>query len=215
MAGCSRFWFSRHQAATETQVPPSTTSARGGFSGSGVIFAFRAAPPVGPGLQWWQIDVLGYDQGFFGLLALPTIGMLFGLHHWTEAQFGFGARTIGLVDTALAAPLTQLGMIPMLALIAVHAPEGRQATWFALVASLMNLALQAGAILLRGLNTVFLVERGEFGALPALVIVATLAGLLLALGAVAGLGPWLQPAAEEPGTATPKRMPQPQAGGTP
>ncbi|WP_372616819.1 hypothetical protein [Falsiroseomonas sp.] len=199
-----------------------------------VIFAFRAAPPAGPGLQWWQIDVLGYDQGFFGVLAqigtglaiagslllgarivrlplgrvlgwlavlgalfsLPTIGMLFGLHEWTEAHLGFGARTIGLVDTALSAPLVQLGMIPMLTLIAVHAPPGRQATWFALVASLMNLALQAGSVFSRGFNALFPVERGEYSELPALVIAVTVAGLLLALGAIALFGRWIQPAAQ-------------------
>ncbi len=198
-----------------------------------VIFAFRAAPPAGPALQWWQIDVLGYDQGFFGVLAqigtglaiagslllggrivraplakvlgwlavlgavltLPTVGMLFGLHHWTEAHFGFGARTIGLVDTALSAPLAQLGMIPMLTLIAVHAPPGRQATWFALVASLMNLALQAGNVLSRGLNAAFPVERGDYAALPALVIAATVLGLVLALGAIAAFGRRIRPAA--------------------
>ena len=204
-----------------------------------VIFAFRAAPPPGPGLQWWQIDVLGYDQGFFGVLAqigtglaiagslllgawivrapltrvlallavlgavlaLPTIGMLFGLHEWTEAHLGFGARTIGLVDTAISAPLAQLGMIPMLTLIAVHAPPGRQATWFALVASLMNLALQAGNVISRGLNGLFPVERGDYAALPALVIVTTVVGLILALVPIAALGRWLRPTAERDGKA--------------
>jgi hypothetical protein len=119
--------------------------------------------------------------------------MLFGLHRWTEAAFGFGARTIGLVDTALSAPLAQLGMIPMLTLIALHAPPGRRATWFALVASLMNLALQAGSVLSRGLNAVFPVERGEYAQLPALVVSATLVGLALTLGAVALLGRRMRP----------------------
>jgi hypothetical protein len=209
---------------TVAEVPPDTRRAMA--AAAAVIFAFRAAPPPGPGLQWWQMDVLGYDQAFFGVLAqlgtgfaiagslllggrivrwplgavlawlavlgaamtLPTIGMLFGLHRWTEAAFGFGARTVGLVDTVLSAPLAQLGMIPMLTLIALHAPPGRQATWFALVASLMNLALQAGAVLSRGLNALFPVERGEYAQLPALVVSATLAGVALTLGAVALLG---------------------------
>jgi hypothetical protein len=199
-----------------------------------VIFAFRAAPPAGPGLQWWQIDVLGYDEGFFGVLAqigtglaiagslllgarivrlplgrvlgwlavlgalfsVPTIGMLFGLHEWTAAHLGFGARTIGLVDTALSAPLAQLGMIPMLTLIAMHAPPGRQATWFALVASLMNLALQAGSVFSRGFNALFPVERGDYAQLPGLVIAVTVAGLVLALGAIALFGRWIRPEPE-------------------
>ena len=219
---------------TVADVPRETRHAMA--AAAAVIFAFRAAPPPGPGLQWWQIDALGYDQGFFGVLAqigtglaiagslllggrivrwplgavlawlavlgaaltLPTIGMLFGLHLWTEATFGFGARTIGLVDTVLSAPLAQLGMIPMLTLIALHAPPGRQATWFALVASLMNLALQAGAVLSRGLNALFPVERGDYAHLPALVVWATLVGLALTLGAVALLGRRMRPGPAPP-----------------
>jgi hypothetical protein len=219
-------------------VPRETQRAMA--AAAAVIFAFRAAPPAGPALQWWQIDVLGYDQGFFGVLAqigtglaiagslllggrmvrlplglvlgwlsvlgavlaLPMIGMLFGLHHWTEAHLGFGARTVGLVDTALSAPLAQLGMIPMLTLIAMHAPPGRQATWFALVASLMNLALQAGSVLSRGLNAAFPVGRGDYAELPALVIAATSLGPAIALGAIALLGPWLRPRTREAGGAT-------------
>ena len=214
---------------TVAGVPRETRRAMA--AAAAVIFAFRAAPQPGPGLQWWQIDALGYDQAFFGVLAqlgtglaiagslvlggrivrwplgavlawlavlgavltLPTIGMLFGPHRWTEAAFGFGARTIGLVDTALSAPLAQLGLIPVLTLIALHAPPGRQAPWFALVASLMNLALQAGAVLSRGLNAMFPVERGEYQQLPALVVFATLAGLALTLGAVALLGRRMRP----------------------
>ena len=39
------------------------------------------------------------------LLSLPNIGLFYGLHEWTEATFGFGARTIAIVDTAAASPL--------------------------------------------------------------------------------------------------------------
>ena len=81
----------------------------------------------------------------------------------------------------------------MLTLIALHAPAGRQATWFALVASLMNLALQAGAVLSRGLNALFPVERGEYANLPVLVVAATLMGLALTLGTVAFLGRRMRP----------------------
>ena len=38
----------------------------------------------------------------------------------------------------------QLSMIPLLTLVAIYAPAGHRATWFALMASLMNLALVAG-----------------------------------------------------------------------
>jgi hypothetical protein len=206
---------------TVEEVPPATRRAM--LAAGIVIFAFRAVPSPGPALQWWQIDVLAYSQGFFGTLGqlgtglaiigslliggrmvrwklgavffwltvlnavfmLPTIGMLFGLHEWTAREFGFGARTIGLIDTAFSAPLAQLAMIPMLTLIALHAPAGRRATWFALMASLMNLALQGGAIISRGLNASFVVGRGDYAALPDLVIASTLVGLALPLVAIA------------------------------
>ena len=35
-----------------------------------VIFVFRAMPGPGPGLGWFEIDVLGFDQQFFSLLSL-------------------------------------------------------------------------------------------------------------------------------------------------
>ena len=51
------------------------------------------------------------------LLALPNIGMFYGLHEWTAAHTGglVDARTIALIDTALESPLGQIAMIPMLA----------------------------------------------------------------------------------------------------
>lgn len=33
------------------------------------LFLYRATPSVGPGLSWWEIDVLGFDPQFFGVLA--------------------------------------------------------------------------------------------------------------------------------------------------
>jgi hypothetical protein len=45
-----------------------------------VIFAFRATPSPGPGVTWWMIDELGFDQHFLAKLslissALTLIGM--------------------------------------------------------------------------------------------------------------------------------------------
>ena len=88
-------------------------------------------PGMGAGAGWWQIDVLHFDEAFFGTLRqisailaiagmfalrgwmarrplpylvvflslystvmmMPFIGMFYGLHEWTQATFGFGART--------------------------------------------------------------------------------------------------------------------------
>jgi hypothetical protein len=93
------------------------------------------------------------------ILSLPILGMYFGLHHWTEEMFGFGAKTIALIDTAVESPFGQLSMIPLLTLIAIYAPEGKRGTWFALMASMMNLALTAGGLLTKYLNKIFVVSR--------------------------------------------------------
>ena len=123
------------------------------------------------------------------VLSLPTISLYYGLHHWTEAQFGFGARTIALVDSAAAGPFAQLAMVPLLTLVAYYAPAGRHATWFALMASLMNLALVAGSLQTKYLNMIYTVGRGDYGELGALLIAATLIGLAVPLAALAVFRP--------------------------
>ncbi|MBM3342759.1 MAG: folate/biopterin family MFS transporter [Betaproteobacteria bacterium] len=35
-----------------------------------VIFMFRAVPEVGPGVSWWMIDILKFDEQFFSILGL-------------------------------------------------------------------------------------------------------------------------------------------------
>ena len=121
-----------------------------------IIFAFRATPSVGDGYFWLTLDVLKFDEAFYGmlrqtgaivglvvlwlfskqiteysvaktlfwiavagtLLTLPDIGLYYGLAEWTEQNFGFGARTIALIDIAAGSPFAQLSMIPLLTLIA-------------------------------------------------------------------------------------------------
>jgi hypothetical protein len=187
-----------------------------------IIFAFRATPGVGDGYFWWTLDVLKFDEAFYGnlrqtgaflailamwffskqltqysvtktlvwiavmgtLLSLPNVGLFYGLHEWTEANLGFGARTIALVDAATASPFVQLSMIPLLTLIAYYAPVGHRATWFALMASLMNLALTAGQLQTKYLNEMFVVQRGDYGELGPLLIIATTIGFLLPVGVI-------------------------------
>ena len=164
-----------------------------------VIFAFRAIPSPGPGVTWWMIDELKFDQHFFSMLsliasflsllgmfifrrfmaersiayvvgaltlfgtvlALPTLGMYYGLHHWTSAMTGgvVDARFIALVDAALESPLGQVAMIPMLAWIARSAPENLKATYFAVMASFTNLALSFSQLGTKYLNQIFTVTR--------------------------------------------------------
>jgi hypothetical protein len=196
------------------------------FFAAVIVFLFRATPTVGEGYRWFTIDVLGFDEGFYGILAqtgaalglaaawllsdavtrqpitrvllwltiigavlsLPTIALVTGVYEWTERVLGFGARSIALIDAAAASPLVQVSMIPLLTLIAVHAPPGHRATWFALMASLMNLALVAGEMQTKYLNLIFHVDRGAYGQLLSLTLVATAIGIAVPLAAILAFG---------------------------
>ncbi len=112
-------------------------------------------------------------------LSLPTIGLYYGLGNWTEAQFGVSARSIAIIDAAAASPFAQLSMVPLLSLIARHAPSAYRATWFALMASLMNLALVMGQLQTKYLNLIFPVTRGDYEALGQLMIASALIGFAI------------------------------------
>ena len=158
-----------------------------------IIFVYRAMPSVGPALQWWEIDVLGFNEVFFGtlsqigaaialggmwissryivsksigkvlifltilgfFLSIPTVGMYYGLH----TKLGLDAHTVALVDTAVSSPFSYISGVLMLTLVAIYAPEGRKGTWFALMASLMNIALSASGLLTKYLNQWFVITR--------------------------------------------------------
>jgi hypothetical protein len=121
-------------------------------------------------------------------LSLPNISLFYGLYHWTEATFGFGARAIAMVDAATASPFAQLSIIPLLTLIAFYAPAGHRATWFALMASLMNLALVAGQLQTKYLNQIFVVGRGNYAELGPLLITVAVLGLVVPLAVILWLG---------------------------
>ena len=158
-----------------------------------VIFVYRAMPSVGPALQWWEIDVLKFDEAFFAklsligggialagmwfaakfivdrsigkvlifltvigsILSLPILAMYYDIH----TMLGLDARTVALVDTALASPFDYIAGVLMLTLVAIYAPEGKKGTWFALMASLMNIALSASGLLSKYLNQIFVLTR--------------------------------------------------------
>jgi MFS family permease len=202
-----------------------------------VIFVFRAVPTPGPGLTWWMIDELGFDQQFLSVLALigasltlagmfifrrfmaersiayvvgaltvaafvlamPIVGMYYGLHEWTAARTGgvIDARFIAIVDTALESPLGQIAMIPMLAWIANSAPANLKATFFAVMASFTNLALSLSQLGTKYLNQIFIITRevrdratgqvevsADYSQLGDLLIVQVLIGLALPFTAI-------------------------------
>lgn len=96
-----------------------------------------------------------------GLLALPNIGLYYGIQHWTAAMTNgiVDARFIAILDTAIESPLGQVAMIPMLAWIARNAPAHLKATFFAVMASFTNLALSASSLATKYLNEIFVVAR--------------------------------------------------------
>jgi MFS family permease len=55
-----------------------------------IVFVFRAMPGIGAGASWWQIDVLGFDEAFFGTLrqisALLAILGMFALRGWMSRR---------------------------------------------------------------------------------------------------------------------------------
>ena len=89
------------------------------------------------------------------ILSLPILAMYYDLH----SLIGIDARTIAVVDTALASPFDYIAQVLMLTMVAIYAPEGKKGTWFALMASLMNIALSAGGLLTKYLNKIFVVSR--------------------------------------------------------
>ena len=95
------------------------------------------------------------------VLYLPNIALFYGIHEWTQAHTGgvVDARFIALIDTALESPLGQIAMIPMLAWIANSAPQQLKATYFAVMAAFVNLALSLSQLLTKVLNQWFLVTR--------------------------------------------------------
>ena len=151
-----------------------------------------AAKPVSVTLFW--VTVAGT------LLYLPSIGLFYGVHEW----LGMSARTFTVIDTTISAPLAQLAMVPMLILIARSAKPGAEATTFAIMASLMNLALSTSQLFTRYLNDAFAVTQADYSNLGRLMITVGALGLLplLALPALRrserGAGPADAPLEGEP-----------------
>jgi hypothetical protein len=119
------------------------------------------------------------------VLFLPSLLLVNGVHEWTERTLGIGARSIALIDEAAQTPLFLLATVPLLALIAVHAPRQQRATWFALIASLMSLAVVASQLATKYVNLLFPVERGVYDQLPALVLTVTGSAVVIPLAIIA------------------------------
>jgi hypothetical protein len=75
-------------------------------------------------------------------------------------------------------------MVPLLTLTAYYAPPGHRATWFALMASLMNIALVAGQLQTKYLNDIFVVGRGQYSALGPLLIWAVALSFIIPVAVI-------------------------------
>jgi hypothetical protein len=78
-----------------------------------VIFLYRATPGPGPGVNWWSIDVLGFDQSFFSVLSLiggilSLIGML--ALRTQIAKYSVTQLTIWLCFAGTVLSIPQLAM---------------------------------------------------------------------------------------------------------
>jgi BT1 family len=130
-----------------------------------------------------------------GVLALPNIGLYYGVQNWTARLTGgvVDARFIAVIDTTLESPLGQVAMIPLLTWIARNAPVDLKATFFAVMASFTNLALSASSLLTKYVNQIFLVTRevkdratgaevpADYSQLGWLLVTVTLVGVLAPL----------------------------------
>lgn len=141
---------------------------------------FITRKPVATVLLW--LTIIG------AVLSLPTLFLVFGGHEWSEPALGIGPRTIAVIDAAAVSPLAQLSMVPLLTLVAVYAPAGHRATWFALMASFLNLALIAGQLATKYLNVAFVIERGVYENLPILAVIVVVLGALVPLAAILAFG---------------------------
>lgn len=108
------------------------------------------------------------------ILYLPSIGLFYGANEW----LGISPRMFAFIDTTISAPLAQLTMVPMLVLIAKSAKPGAEATTFAIMASLMNLALSASELFTGYLNQAFQITQQSYGNLGLLMIAVGVIGLL-------------------------------------
>jgi hypothetical protein len=153
--------------------------------------------------RFMAVRSIAYVVGFLTMvgvvLALPIVGLYYGLHHWTASITGgvVDARSIVIVNTALESPLGQIAMIPMLAWIANSAPQNLKATYFAIMASFTNLALSASQLGTKYLNQIYTVSReskdaatgavqtpADYGQLGELLMVQVALALLLPFAAI-------------------------------
>jgi folate/biopterin transporter len=71
------------------------------------------------------------------VLSLPTLGLVYGWYR----LLGVSPQFFAMADTLITAPLSEIGFLPLMVLIARICPVGLEATMFAVLASLANIGL--------------------------------------------------------------------------
>jgi hypothetical protein len=74
-----------------------------------ILFVYRATPSVGPGYQWWAIDILKFDESFFARLALVAyaltlVGMFVFRRYMAEKPISSIIVMLSVVGALLSLP---------------------------------------------------------------------------------------------------------------
>ena len=74
-----------------------------------ILFVYRAMPGVGPGYQWWSIDILKFDESFFARLqlvayALTLVGMFVLRRYMAEKSISTIIVMLTVVGGILSLP---------------------------------------------------------------------------------------------------------------
>lgn len=85
------------------------------------------------------------------VLSLPTLGLIYG---WYKL-LGVSPQFFAMADTLISAPLSEIGFLPLMVLIARICPTGLEATMFAILASLANVGLAVSDMGGAALSTFF------------------------------------------------------------
>lgn len=92
------------------------------------------------------------------LFSLPEILVYYGLHE----TVGLTARQLLLTSNSILVPLSSISMIPLGVLIARNVPQNQRASYMALTASFMNMALVGGDVITQQLSKLFIITRTDF-----------------------------------------------------
>jgi hypothetical protein len=74
-----------------------------------VIFVFRAVPSTGPGVSWWMIDELGFDEQFLSVLnligsALTLLGMFLFRRFMADHSITYIVGVLTICGAVLSVP---------------------------------------------------------------------------------------------------------------